>query len=59
MDSEAKKAEFINRARARMHAGAKRDDVYHECSRFAVLNGLDRYSIWFEIVSSPNRLERV
>lgn len=53
------KQRFIDEAVQAMHAGAKRDDVYHECSKFAVLNNLNRYDLWVAIVTSSNGFERV
>lgn len=43
-------AEFVAYAQREMRAGTKRDDVYHECSKFAVLTGNNRYDLWTAIV---------
>lgn len=41
---------LVDRARAALAAGARRDDVYHEVVRFAAINKLDRYGLWQRVV---------
>lgn len=46
--------EFIAIATAALLKGVNRDDVYHECSKFSVLNGHNRYDVWVEIVTGAS-----
>jgi hypothetical protein len=49
MDQDAKNLVAV--ARSLLRHGVPRDDVYHEVVRFAVINHLDRYTLWQAVQS--------